>query len=183
MMSKLRELKLLFPLVLFLALVFFLSRNFLLKQHSAPSPLIDHSVPTFEFPNVFDPKKNITDHIFFDHVTVLNVFATWCVPCRAEHAALMRLHENHRDVQLVGIAYKDSREKVLLYLKKYGNPFNEVIADPHGLLSARFDVESAPETLVIDEQGIIRNKIIGPMSPEIVKDQLMPLIRNLQKAK
>ena len=182
--GKWRELKLLFPLILFLLLAFFfLSRDFLFSPHAVSSPLIDKSVPPFRLHSLFDPKKTITEHIFFRHVTVLNIFATWCVSCRAEHAVLMNLHEKHPAVQLVGVAFKDSRARVMAYLQKYGNPFDVVVDDADGVLATRLDVSVTPETIVIDESGIVRSKIIGPISPEMVKDELVPLIRKLQKAK
>ena len=177
-----QKIKFILPLLLFLLLVIFLFRGLKTNPHEIPSPLIDKSVPSFQLPSVFDAKKIIDETVFLHHVSVLNVFATWCISCRAEHSTLMDLHREMPSVQMIGLAFKDNKNDVIGYLKKSGNPFDVVVDDKAGNVGIDLGVYGTPETFVIDQQGIIRNKITGPMSPENLKQELIPLIEKLQRA-
>ncbi|OGT43870.1 MAG: hypothetical protein A3F13_04670 [Gammaproteobacteria bacterium RIFCSPHIGHO2_12_FULL_40_19] len=176
------KIKFLFPLFLFVLLIIFFWRGMQTDPHTIPSPLIGKSTPSFQLPSVFDSKKIIDESIFLRHVSVLNVFATWCISCHAEHFLLMDFHQHYPSVQLIGLAFRDKKSDVVNYLKKAGNPFNTVIDDANGKVGIDFGVYGTPETFVIDQQGIIRDKITGPVSAEILKDELLPLIQKLQRA-
>ncbi len=171
-----------FPLIIFFIITFFLWRGLQLDPHKIPSPLIGKSVPKFSAPSLFHPGDMINEHIFLRHVSVLNVFATWCVACHDEHAILLKLHQQDPSVQIVGLAFKDKQQDVKNYLKKSGNPFSTVINDKNGDVGINLGVYGTPETFVIDQRGVIRNKIIGPISPEILNKELLPMLRMLKKA-
>ena len=145
------------------------------------SPLVGKSVPEFSVASVFDAKKMITEKIFSHQVSVLNIFATWCMSCHVEHPQLMKLKQVDSAVQLVGIAFKDKKRDVLHYLKEAGNPYFAVIDDKTGDVGINFGVYGTPETFVIDQRGVIRDKITGPITPEILQYEVLPLLRKLQQ--
>jgi len=111
-------------------------------------------------------------------VWVLNVWASWCGPCRAEHPALLEL-SRLAVAPVVGLNYNDQRGDSLQWLREVGNPYNVSAFDGDGKAGIEFGVYGVPETFVIDKQGLIRLKLTGPVTQEIVKDKLLPLIREL----
>ncbi len=176
-----KKINLFFPIILFIVIIIFLWRGLELNPGEIPSPLIGKSAPSFSAHALFHSKKIVTEKIFLGHVTVFNVFATWCVSCGEEHPQLMALHKKDPKVQMIGVAFKDERKAVMEYLIRSGDPFNTVIDDEAGDVAIDFGVYGTPETFVIDQKGIVRNKIIGPISPEMLKDELLPLLKKLQR--
>ena len=174
--------KFIFPLIIFIVILIFLWRGLELNPHHIASPLIGKSVPQFTSASLFDSRKTMNEKIFLDHVSILNVFATWCISCGVEHPMLIKLHHLDPSVQIIGLAFKDKKKAVLAYLKKSGNPYADVINDKTGLVAIDLGVYGTPETFVIDKRGVIRSKITGPISPEILKDELLPLLKKLQAA-
>lgn len=173
----------LLPLLLLIVLVFFLQGGLYLDPHRIPSPLIGKSVPAFSAQSIFDSKKTIDEKFFLHHVSVLHIFSTWCVSCSVEHPILVQLHRDDPSVKIIGVAFKDDKKAVLHYLNKSGNPYSDVIDDQNGEVGINFGVYGTPETFVIDQAGVIRGKIIGPVSPEILQHELLPLLKKLQAAK
>jgi cytochrome c biogenesis protein CcmG/thiol:disulfide interchange protein DsbE len=172
-----RSLVVFLPLVLFLGLAaLFLVRLFAGDASRIPSALIDKPIPAFALgpvPGLTVPGLASTD-LKAGKVTVVNVFASWCVPCHQEHATLLLLQS--AGVNLVGIAYKDEAENTRRFLGQDGNPYKAVGADTSGRTGIDFGVYGVPETYVVNGAGTITTKIVGPLSEEIVRDQLMPAI-------
>ena len=168
------------PLLFFLVIVFFLWRGLEQDPHQIPSPLIDHPVPAFSVPSLLKPKQTLSQKDLQGHVILLNVFASWCVSCAAEHPVLMDIHQSKK-VILVGLNYKDERAAALKWLKQKGNPYQFIIDDSQGNVGLNLGVYGTPETFVIDKSGVIRYKFLGPMSPETWRDDILPQIEKLQQ--
>jgi cytochrome c biogenesis protein CcmG/thiol:disulfide interchange protein DsbE len=172
-----RSLLVFLPLVLFLGLAaLFLLRLFAGDAARLPSALIDKPVPAFALgpvPGLAVPGLSSAD-LKAGKVTVVNVFASWCVPCHQEHATLLLLQRV--GVNLVGIAYKDEAENTRRFLGQDGNPYSAIGADASGRTGIDFGVYGVPETYVVRGDGTITAKIVGPLSEEVVRTQLMPAI-------
>jgi cytochrome c biogenesis protein CcmG/thiol:disulfide interchange protein DsbE len=172
-----RSLLVFLPLVLFLGLAaLFLLRLFAGDAARLPSALIDKPVPAFALgpvPGLAVPGLTSAD-LRAGKVTVVNVFASWCVPCHQEHATLLLLQST--GVNLVGIAYKDEAENTRRFLGQDGNPYSAIGADTSGRTGIDFGVYGVPETYVVRGDGTIAAKIVGPLSEEVVRTQLMPAI-------
>ena len=172
-----RSLLVFLPLVLFLGLAaLFLVRLFAGDAARLPSALIDKPVPAFALgpvPGLAVPGLTSAD-LQAGKVTVVNVFASWCVPCHQEHATLLLLQSV--GVNLVGIAYKDEAENTRRFLGQDGNPYSAIGADTSGRTGIDFGVYGVPETYVVRGDGTITAKIVGPLSEEVVRTRLMPAI-------
>lgn len=179
-MKKQKNIKYYIPLFFFLLLVIFLWLSLGKKVHAIPSPLIGKPIPAFKATKLPDPNKSITNNIFKGHISLLNVFATWCMSCRAEHPILIDIH-NLRWVKIVGLNYRDKRQQAINWLKNYGNPYDDVIYDPQGRLAFNLGVYGTPETFIIDQKGIIRGKYVGVITPLVWKNDILPKIKNLGK--
>ncbi|RLQ89101.1 DsbE family thiol:disulfide interchange protein [Notoacmeibacter ruber] len=114
-------------------------------------------------------------------VTLVNIFASWCAPCRQEHPVLMRLAEDQR-VQLVGFNYKDDPDNARRFLSELGNPYQAVGVDPSGRAAIDWGVYGVPETFLLDREGVIVWKYVGPLTPERVENELMPLLEETLQA-
>ena len=113
---------------------------------------------------------------------MLNVWASWCVACRAEHPVLLELAKKNV-VTLYGLNYKDNREDALRWLDYYGNPYVESALDLDGKVGIDFGVYGVPETFIVDKKGIIRYKQIGPITDDILEDTILPIISKLEGTK
>ncbi len=132
-----------------------------------PSPLIDKPVPAFRLPSL-DGSADLTQAEFKGRVTVLNVFASWCLPCRAEHPALTALARGGK-ARIIGLNHKDKPEDAKAWLKELGSPYARIGADRTGRAAIEWGVYGVPETFVIDKAGRIRHKLVGPITPEHLK--------------
>jgi len=177
--SSIKQIKLLLPLAIFLVIVVFLWLGLKGDPHVIPSPFIGKPVPVFQAPLLGNPKLKISDKDFKGHVSLLNVFATWCVSCRAEHPVLMDIKDSHR-VNIYGLNFKDKRASAIEWLSRFGDPYTKVIYDPTGKIGIDFGVYGTPETFVIDRKGIIRYKYIGPISPRKWREKLLPEVESLE---
>jgi cytochrome c biogenesis protein CcmG, thiol:disulfide interchange protein DsbE len=148
--------------------------------HELPSALIDQPAPDFALPPL-STGGEVSLAGLRGQVVVVNFFASWCVPCRIEHPLLMRL-ANQDHVALVGIAYKDPPEAARKLLGDAGNPYRVVGQDLSGRTGIDFGVYGVPETYVIDRTGRIRRKFVGPLTPEAVNHDLLPLLRQLERS-
>lgn len=167
-----RVLVFLLPLLLFVALAaLLLSRNGSDPSY-LPSARLGQPVPAFSLPSLDDPQRQLDAGLFKGQVTLLNVWATWCVSCLVEHPVLMELAE--AGVPIVGVNYKDEREAALTYLQNNGNPFRAVIADSQGSLGIDLGVYGAPETYLIDREGRIRYRSVGVIDNKAWTDELKP---------
>jgi cytochrome c biogenesis protein CcmG/thiol:disulfide interchange protein DsbE len=165
------------PLLLFIGLVLLLWRGLYRDPRSIPSPFINKPSPEFHAESLLDPSATLSQQNFKGQVTLLNVFATWCVACQAEHSVWMEARQDLNHAQIIGLNYKDQRDKALSWLKDYGNPYQQIISDPYGNIAIDFGVYGTPETILIDKQGIIRYKFIGAVSLNDWKQVLAPQVK------
>jgi cytochrome c biogenesis protein CcmG/thiol:disulfide interchange protein DsbE len=167
------------PVVVFAILVVFLAIGLNLDPREVPSPLIGKPIPEFTLTRLKDPNASFSNEDLKGEVSILNVWATWCVSCRAEHELLMALADNNK-VSIYGLNYKDSRKDALRWLQALGDPYTANAFDGDGRVGIDWGVYGTPETFVIDKQGVIRHKIIGPITVDRLDKELLPLINQLQ---
>lgn len=172
-------LKYLTPLFLFIILAVFLAIGLKLNPKEIPSPLIDRPVPDFALPLLHIPEKKLGRANLKGRVWLLNVWASWCVSCRAEHPLLNQLAKQ-KTVTIIGLNYKDEPENAKRWLKMLGNPYNASVMDQDGRIGIDFGVYGVPETFVIDKKGIIRHKHTGPLTKDDISGSLLPMIQELQ---
>ncbi len=170
--------KFLIPLVLFLVLVGFLAVGLGLNPREVPSPLINKPAPAFSLPLLDTPEQQLSAQDLRGKVWILNVWASWCVACRVEHPLLVEFAKMGV-VPMYGLNYKDKRADAIGWLNKFGDPYTRSLSDTEGLVGIDFGVYGVPETFVIDKQGVIRFKQIGPVTPEVLRDTIIPLVRKL----
>ncbi|MDZ7590395.1 MAG: DsbE family thiol:disulfide interchange protein [Rubrivivax sp.] len=166
------------PLALFAVLLGFLAVGLNLNPREVPSPLIDKPAPAFELARLDDPAQRITQADLLGQVWILNVWASWCVACRQEHPLLVDFAKRN-PVPLYGLNYKDKRDDGLAWLRRFGDPYKASLFDIDGRVGIDFGVYGVPETFVIDKQGVIRFKQIGPVTPEVLRDEIEPLLKQL----
>jgi cytochrome c biogenesis protein CcmG/thiol:disulfide interchange protein DsbE len=171
----------LIPLALFVALVAFLGVGLRLNPREVPSPLIGKPAPAFQLAELQQPERSLAQKDMLGKVWLLNVWASWCVSCREEHPVLLELAKNNA-VPIYGLNYKDKRDEALAWLKQYGDPYALSITDTDGRVGIDYGVYGVPETFVIDKAGVIRYKQIGPVTPQVLKDKILPLVRQLQQS-
>lgn len=172
-----RRLLLLLPLVGFLVLAGFLYKGLFLDPRDIGTTMIGKPLPEFELPSLEDPARNLGTADFKGQPALVNVWATWCPTCRAEHEMLNRLAE--QGVRVYGINYKDNGDAARKWLKDLGNPYRFNVEDPQGSLGINLGVYGAPETFLIDRDGIIRHKYVGAIDERVWREQLAPLYREL----
>jgi cytochrome c biogenesis protein CcmG/thiol:disulfide interchange protein DsbE len=170
------------PLILFICVSFFLWRGLSVDPHTLPSPFINKSLPDFALPELIQPEKIFHSRELRGHVTLLNIFASWCISCRVEHPIFMNLVADKKII-LYGVDYKDSRNTVLQWLKTEGNPYRKIGFDEKGNVAINLGVYGTPETFLIDKKGVIRDKYIGPVTEEVWENQLKPEVDKLEKQK
>ena len=168
----------LLPLAVFATLVAFLAIGLTLKPREVPSPLIDKPLPAFALPQLGTPEQTLAAHDLRGKVWLLNVWASWCVACRLEHPVLIDLAKS-RSVLMYGLNYKDQRDNAIEWLARHGNPYLESMSDTQGLVGIDLGVYGVPETFVIDKDGVIRHKHIGPVTQEALDQTILPLMRKL----
>ncbi|VAW76263.1 Cytochrome c-type biogenesis protein CcmG/DsbE, thiol:disulfide oxidoreductase [hydrothermal vent metagenome] len=167
------------PLLAFIALAALLYKGLALDPRRLPSPLIDKPAPAFSLPLLQHPQTLISTADFKGQVTLFNVWATWCVACRHEHPLLMQLAK--QGVRIYGLNYKDKREDAKRWLQLYGDPYLANAFDAEGRVGINWGVYGTPETFVVDKQGTIRHKHIGPLTPASISTEILPLVRKLQE--
>ena len=167
------------PLILFAVLAGFLFVGLFRDPREVPSPLIDKAAPAFTLSELHAPQKSTGTADMKGQVWLLNVWASWCVSCRVEHPLLVDMSKKQL-VPIVGLNYKDTRDAGLKWLDKLGNPYVLSAYDVEGKAGIDYGVYGVPETFVIDKQGVIRYKQIGPITPEALEKKIMPLIRKLE---
>lgn len=172
-----RRLLLLLPLAIFLGVAVFLYRGLYLDPSELPSALIGKPFPAFALTSLDDPSKTLTEADLKGRPALVNVWATWCPSCRAEHPVLTKLAEV--GVVIHGINYKDERAPAQKWLRELHNPYQLNIEDSKGSLGLDLGVYGAPETFLIDAKGIIRHKFVGVIDEQVWRQQLAPLYRQL----
>jgi cytochrome c biogenesis protein CcmG, thiol:disulfide interchange protein DsbE len=170
----------LIPLVLFIGLVVFLAIGLGRDPHEVPSPLINKPAPTFKLSQLADPSKAFSPEEMRGKVWLLNVWATWCVVCREEHPMLLEIARSGA-VPIYGLDSKDQRDDALAWLRDLGDPYVLSLSDLDGRVGIDYGVYGAPETFLIDKNGVIRFKQIGPVTPDVWQKQMLPLVKELNK--
>lgn len=173
--------KFLLPLIGFVVLVGFLAVGLNRNPREVPSPLIDKPAPAFRLSQLGDPSKTFSPEDFRGRVWLFNVWASWCVACKEEHPVLMEFAKANV-VPLVGLDYKDTREAALTFLKRGGDPYLFSVMDEAGRVGIDYGVYGVPETFLIDKQGVIRFKHIGPVTPKVLEEKILPLIATLNRS-
>ena len=176
-----RALKYLIPFGVFVALVAFFAVGLTKDPREVPSPLIEKPAPLFKVAQLHEPGASFAPQDMRGKVWLLNVWASWCVSCRVEHPLLVEM-SRQKIVPIVGLDYKDQREDGKQWLAKFGNPYTLSAFDNEGKVGIDYGVYGVPETFVIDKQGVIRYKQIGPITREALDKTIIPLIRKLEAA-
>ena len=173
-----KALKFLLPLAIFAVLAGFLFRGLFLDPREVPSPLIDKPAPAFALTRLDKPELTIRRDDLLGKVWMLNVWASWCESCRDEHPYLVEFAKL-KAVPIYGLDYKDQRAPAQQWLAERGNPYDASLFDASGRTGIDFGVYGVPETFVIDKQGVIRFKKIGALTPAVLQDEVLPLLRKL----
>lgn len=166
------------PLIIFIVLAGFFLRGLSLDPTAMPSALIDQSMPVFSLPTVKNADQMKTEHDLKGQVTLLNVWATWCVSCRVEHPFLLTLKE--QGVPIIGVNYKDDVVAANKWLKDLADPYLYSVVDLDGRLGIDLGVFGAPETYVLDKQGVIRFKHVGVVNKKVWQEKLKPIVETLR---
>lgn len=165
------------PLAIFVLLVALLAFGLTLDPRRVPSPLIGKPVPAFDLPLLNQPGR-LSSNDLKGGISLLNAWASWCVACRSEHEIITQLSQS--GLRIYGLNYKDETKDAKQWLKRLGNPYYVNAVDYDGRVGIEWGVYGTPESFLIDHNGIIRHKIIGPITPEIVTNELIPLVRQIQ---
>lgn len=175
--------KRLLPLLAFAALAVLLGVGVMMnsgKDTSAiPSPLLGKPAPDFALPVLDEPERIITRDDLLGEPYLLNVWGSWCPACRDEHPVITELAESGR-IRVIGYDYKDEAEDARRWLQQFGNPYALVITDVEGRAALDWGIYGAPESFLVDAQGVIRWKFVGPLTQEIVETQLLPALEALE---
>ncbi|MCX7147869.1 MAG: DsbE family thiol:disulfide interchange protein [Rhodocyclales bacterium] len=170
----------LIPLAAFFVLVIFLAIGLTRDPRDVPSPLKDKPAPAFTLPQLAAADKNFSPADLKGKVWLLNVWASWCVSCRQEHPLLVSFSKEG-SLPIVGLNYKDQRADAKKWLAALGDPYVFSVVDADGRVGIDYGVYGVPETYVIDKAGMIRMKHTGPITPESLKKQILPLVAELSK--
>jgi cytochrome c biogenesis protein CcmG/thiol:disulfide interchange protein DsbE len=171
----------LLPLGFFIVLVVFLAVGLGLNPREVPSPLIGKPVPAFRLAQLQSPDKTIGPEDLRGKVWLLNVWASWCVSCRQEHPILIEL-DQAKKIAIIGLNYKDERGAAIAWLKEHGgDPYLASGIDQDGRVGIEFGVYGVPETFLIDKNGVIRYKHIGPVTPEAIRAKILPMAEELAR--
>lgn len=169
------------PVGLFAALVVFLAVGLGRDKLTLPSPLIGKPAPQFELPRVDDPTQKISNREFAGRAYVLNIWGSWCIACREEHEALMEI-ARRGEVPIIGLNWKDELQPAQRWLQALGNPYAVSAFDPEGNVGIDWGAYGAPETFLIDAQGIVVHKQISPMTVAVWERDFLPLVKRSAKA-
>ena len=167
------------PLIIFIIISIFLLIYLLQKNDpkNVPSALLNKEIPKFEVKNLFDDQEVITQENLKDNFILLNFFASWCAPCKVEHKMLFKIKNDLNNLLLVGINYKDKVDDAKKYLQNEGNPYSFVGLDNKGMVGLEFGVFGLPETFIINKEGFIIYKHLGPITEKIFNEEIKPLVQ------
>jgi cytochrome c biogenesis protein CcmG, thiol:disulfide interchange protein DsbE len=166
------------PLLVLGVLVAFLGAGLKLDPREVPSPLIGKPAPGFALARLDDAAQTIQREDMLGKVWMLNVWASWCVACREEHPLLVEFSRK-KLLPVYGLNYKDQRADGLAWLGQFGNPYDASLFDSDGRVGIDFGVYGVPETFIIDRQGVVRLKHIGPLTPQVIQIEIEPMVRKL----
>jgi len=164
------------PLVLFVIIAGFLYLSLDSNPRKLPSPLVGKIFPTVSGTESFSGEPiNLNDLFINEKFSLVNVWASWCVTCRAEHTAIMKIAKSE-NLQMIGINYKDVYADAKNYLEILGNPFDVIVFDPEGKIGLELGVYATPETFLVNRDGLIVYKHIGEINNQVWKENFVPLI-------
>lgn len=169
----------LLPFGLFLALALALAAGLSHDPRTLPSALVGRPAPAFALPVLDGGGRSVHAGALQGQVWLLNVWASWCAPCQLEHPLVTELAQRAR-VPVYGLNYKDQPDAARAWLRRLGDPYAATLLDPQGRTAIDFGVYGVPETYVVDRAGVVRFRHAGPLTPEVVERQLLPLLRRLQ---
>lgn len=167
------------PLAVFALLVILLAIGLTLNPREVPSPFIGMPAPAFSLPSLHQPERQVTPAQMKGRVWVLNVWASWCTSCRAEHEVVSKLAESG-EAPIIGLNYKDRRPDALAWLEQLGDPYSASVMDEKGDTGIDWGVYGVPESFIIDQQGVIQYKHIGPVTEQSLRETILPLVRKLK---
>lgn len=165
------------PIVVFALLAIVLWKGLGTEPRKIPSALLNKTVPQFTATDLMSG-KNEPSTLLKDHVSIVNVWATWCIPCKQEHNELLTIKQRY-PVAIYGINYKDDAKEAQKWLKEKSNPYIITWEDPTGKLGIEWGVTGVPETFLIDKKGVIRYRYAGPITVKVFQQEMMPLIASL----
>ena len=168
------------PLVIFVVLAGFLYVGLSLKPREVPSPFINKPAPDFQLQNLHSMNELFSNNDMKGKVWLLNVWASWCVACRQEHPLLVEMSRSG-EVPIYGLNYKDAPTKARQWLQQHGDPYKLSVVDYEGKVGIDYGVYGVPETFIIDKEGYIRHKVIGPLTVSEVQNCVMPVVNELNK--
>lgn len=166
------------PLGIFVLMVGLLGYGLTLDPKKVPSPLIGKAAPAFSLPVLHQPELQLSHKDMLGQVWVLNVWASWCVSCRAEHEIITRLVDMNL-TPVIGLNYKDQPDDAKAWLKQFGNPYIASISDLDGRVGIDWGVYGVPETFIIGKDGLIKYKHIGPVTQESLEAEVVPMLKQL----
>jgi cytochrome c biogenesis protein CcmG/thiol:disulfide interchange protein DsbE len=161
------------PVGVFIVLIVVFSIGLLRDPTELPSTFLDRSQPGFDLPTLKNPEQRVTSGDYSGQSVLVNVWATWCVGCRQEHDFLMQLAEN-QVIPIYGINWRDRRPDALRWLEQYGDPYVASGFDEDGRVAVDWGVYGAPETFLINPEGIVLYKHLGPLSTEVWQQEFVP---------
>ena len=164
------------PLILFVVIAVFLYFSLNSTSSKLSSPLLGKIFPNVEGRDFYSDESVLLTDLFSDNISLVNVWASWCVTCRQEHQMMMKI-ANNKDLQLIGINYKDTRVDGEKYLEVMGNPFDVIVFDPSGKIGLNLGVYATPETFLVNQQGVILYKHIGAIDSKIWEEDFIPHIK------
>jgi len=173
-----KSLRYLLPLAVFVVLGGFLAVGLKLDPRLVPSPLIGKPAPAFVLPRLDDAARTMRRDDLLGKAWVLNVWASWCGPCREEHPQVLALARGQY-APIVGLNYKDVRDDARNWLRELGDPYTVSLSDTSGRTGIDYGVYGVPETFVIDKTGVIRFKHVGPLTATVVQTRIVPLLKEL----
>ena len=166
------------PLSIFVFMVGLLGYGLTLDPKKVPSPLIGKSAPAFSLSVLHRPELRLSQKDMLGQVWVLNVWASWCVSCRAEHEIITNLAKQ-KLTPIIGLNYKDPSKDAKAWLKQFGNPYMASIIDLDGRVGIDWGVYGVPETFIIGKDGLIKYKHIGPVTQESLDAEVIPMLKQL----
>ena len=167
--------KKLIPLILFVVITVFLYFSLNATSNKLPSPLLGQKFPNIEAKDFYSDESVLLTNLFSEKMSLVNVWASWCITCRQEHQMIMKI-ANNKDVQLIGINYKDTRADGERYLKVMGNPYDVIVFDPSGKIGLDLGVYATPETFLVNQKGVILYKHIGAIDSKVWEEGFIPHI-------
>jgi len=169
------------PLGIFVVLVILLAVGLTMDPKKVPSPLINKPTPAFTLPRLHAPNVTFSPEQLKGEVWILNVWASWCVSCRAEHQVIKRLGRM-KLVKIVGLDYKDEPVDGKRWLSQLGNPYALSVSDYKGMAGIDWGVYGVPETFIIGKDGMIKYKNIGPVTNKALDETIVPMLKQLKNS-